>query len=555
MDETLPMSDGVDRGRDAFDRHAWRGAYEHLSAAARDEPLEVEDLERLASAAYLAGYGEESSDVWSQAHKECARIGELARAARCAFWLAFRLLNNGELARGGGWVDRAQRLLDDRKLDCVEQGYLRYAASLRAVFSGDVATALAGFGEAVAIGDRYRDTELTTLARIGQGRCLIYVGEVDSGVALLDEAMVAVGASEVSPIAMGDAYCTVIEGCHELFDFRRAREWTAALSQWCEAQPELVLYRGECLVHRAEIMQLQGAWTDALEELELSLGRLAASTSQRILGAASYLRGDLHRLRGEFTEAERSYRVAHEAGREPQPGIALLRMAQGRIEVADATIRRALGEAEDPITRAWILGPFVEIVVAAGDVEAARVAADELAALAAELNQPFLRALAAHMTGVVLLAEGDPPAALVSLRRAWTAWRDLDAPHEAARARVVIALACRALGDDDGAEMELDAARQVFAALGAAPDLTWADSLSTPDHGAIPGGLSPRELEVLALVARGKTNRQIAQQLFISEKTVASHLSHMFTKLGLSSRAAATAYAYEHGFTSRSPQL
>jgi DNA-binding CsgD family transcriptional regulator len=555
MDETLLMGDGVDRGRDAFDRHAWRGAYEHLSAAARDEPLEAGDLERLASAAYLAGHGEESSGVWAQAHKECARIGEVARAARCAFWLAFRLLNNGDLARGGGWVDRAQRLLDDRKLDCVEQGYLRYAASLRAVFAGDAAAALAGFGEAVAIGERYRDPELITLARIGQGRCLIYLGEIDSGVALLDEAMVAVGASEVSPIAMGDAYCTVIEGCHELFDFRRAKEWTAALSLWCETQPELVLYRGECLVHRAQIMHLHGTWSDAQEELELALGRLADPMSQRILGAASYLRGELHRLRGEFAEAERSYRVAHEAGREPQPGLALLRLAQGQTDVADATIRRALGEAEDPIARAWMLGPFVEIVVAVGDVEAARFAADELAVLAANLNQPFLRALAAHMTGVVLLAEGDPPAALVSLRRAWTVWRDIEAPHEAARARVVIALACRALGDADGVEMELAAARHVFAALGAAPDLTWADSLSAPVDRTVPGGLTTRELEVLSLVAQGKTNRQIADQLFISEKTVASHLSHIFTKLGLSSRAAATAYAYEHGLTTKSFQL
>lgn len=175
------MGDGVDRGRMAFDCHAWRGAYEHLSAAAQHEPLGVADLERLASAAYLAGYGEESSDVWAQAHKECARIGEVARAARCAFWLAFALLNNGELARGGGWVDRAQRLLDDRKLDCVEQGFLLDAASLREVFAGDVASALTGFGEAVAIGERYRDPELTTLARIGKGRCLIYVGEFDSG--------------------------------------------------------------------------------------------------------------------------------------------------------------------------------------------------------------------------------------------------------------------------------------------------------------------------------------------------------------------------------------
>lgn len=540
------MDERIDRGRDAFDRQAWGQAYEHLTTAARDEPLEVEDLERLASAAYLVGRSEESSDIWSRAHQECARIGEVARAARCAFWLAFALLNSGDLARGGGWVDRAQRLLDDRKLDCVEQGYLRYAAALRSVFTGDVEAAYTGFREAVGIGERFRDPELTTLARIGEGRCLIYLGEIGRGVALLDEAMVAVGAQEVSAIAMGDAYCTVIEGCHELFDVRRAREWTAALGNWCDAQPELVLYRYQCLVHRAEIMLLGGSWSNALEELQRAIDRLAGPPGSRILGAASYVGGELHRLRGELADAEHAYRAANELGRDPQPGLALLRMAQGRVADADAAIRRTLHEAEDPITRARILGPYVEIVAAAGDVEAARVAAAELAVLAGELNQPFLRALTAHMTGVVLLAQDDARGALVSLREGWAGWRDIDAPHEAARARVQIALACRALGDADGAEMELDAACSAFAELGAAPDVAWVESLSGRAGKSTVGGLTPRELEVLALVAKGKTNRQIADELVISEKTVASHLSHIFTKLGLPSRTAATAYAYEH---------
>jgi DNA-binding CsgD family transcriptional regulator/tetratricopeptide (TPR) repeat protein len=547
VNETLAMGDGIDRGRDAFDRQAWGRAYEHLTAAARDEPLEVEDLERLASAAYLVGRSDESADVWARAHEECARLGEIARAARCAFWLAFALLNGGDLARGGGWVSRAQRLLDDRQLQCVEQGYLRYAAGLQAIFSGDLAAAHTTFSQAAGIGERYRDPELITLARIGEGRCLIYLGETAKGVSLLDEAMVAVGANEVSPIAMGDAYCTVIDGCHELFDIRRAREWTAALSHWCDEQPELVLYRGECLVHRAEIMQLRGAWSDALEEIQRTVARLAEPSIQRVLGAVSYMRGELHRLRGEFADADHAYRAASELGREPQPGLALLRLAQGRIDAADAAIRRSLHEAEDPLTRARILGPYVEIVVAAGDVDAARTAADELATLATELNQPFLRALTAHMTGVVLLAEDDPRGALVSLRRAWTGWRDLEAPHEAARARVLVALACRALGDADGAEMELDAARAAFVALGAAPDVVWAQSLSSNARQSTVGGLTARETEVLGLVAQGKTNRQIADELVISEKTVASHVSHIFTKLGLSSRAAATAFAYEHG--------
>lgn len=518
------MGDGIDRGRDAFDRQAWGRAYQHLSAAEEEEPLEIDDLERFATAADHAGFSEASSALWAEASQECARIGEVARAARCAFWLAFALLNGGELARGDGWIDRAQRLLDQRRLDCVEQGYLRYGAALRAVFSGEVAVALTGFHEAAGMGERFQDVELTTLARIGEGRCLIYSGDVAAGVALLDEAMVAVGANEVSAIATGDAYCTVIEGCRELFDVTRAREWTAALSRWCD-----------------------GAWEDALEELDLALARLAEPASPRILGAAEYTRAEIHRLRGEFAASEGAYRAGGEHGHEHQPGVALLRLAQGRTDVAAAAIRRAEQESDDPLTRATLLGPYVEIMIAAGDLDAAHSAANELKTITAELRQPYLDAVADHATGLTLLATDDPRAALVNLRRAWRGWHQLEAPYEAARSRVQIARACRRLGDADSADMELDAAKAAFDALGAIPDAA-AVAAEIPGEPR-PGGLTTRETEVLALVANGSTNRQIADQLVISEKTVASHVGHILTKLGLQSRSAATAYAYEHGLT------
>ena len=540
------MGDRLSQARDAFDRQAWRRAYEHLSDAAGDEPLEVDDLERLATAAYLTGRSDESSEAWARAHQECARIGEVAKAARCAFWLAFALLNSGQVERGGGWVDRAQRLLDDRKLDCVEQGYLRYTAGLRALFTGDGEDAFKRFTEAVGIGERYLDPELTALARIGIGRCLIYQGEVAAGVALLDEAMVSVEARELSPIAVGDAYCTVIEGCVELFDVRRAQVWTAALGQWCDAQPELVLYRSQCLVHRAEVMQLRGAWTEALAELEGFVARLAAPGEQT-LGAVEYLRGELRRLTGDLAGSERSYAAAGSLGHDTQPGLALLRLAQGRVGAADSAVRRALGEAADPMTRVRLLGPFVAIVLAGGDVSAASSAAAELAAIADQFDMPFVRAVAAQARGQVLLAEADPSGAIVELRRAWRAWQELDAPLEAARARVNIGVACRALGDGDGAAMEFDAARTVFVGLGAAPDVAEMARLTGARPAEEPGGLSAREREVLLLVASGKSNRDVAGLLVISEKTVASHISHILTKLGLPSRTAATAYAYEHG--------
>ena len=455
-------------------------------------------------------------------------------------------MNKGDLARGGGWVDRTLRLLDEGELDCVERGYLRYLVGVRAVFEGDAAGADRDFSEAASIGDRFSDPELRTLARVGRGRCLIYLGEVARGVALLDEAMVAVTAREVSPLAAGDVYCTVIEGCSEVFDLRRAQEWTAALSHWCDSQPELVVYRGQCLIHRAEIMHFHGAWGDAMDEVRRACERLAQPPGQMAIGAGHYLRAEFHRLRGEFAMAEASFRQANEWGRDPQPGLAQLRLALGQVDAAAAAIRRVRDEAHDSVSRARVLAPFVEIVLASGDIGAARAGSDELSVVAAEMNAPFLHALSCHTAGAVLLAEGDVGAALAALRQAWAGWRKLEAPYEAARVRVLIACACRALGDDDSAEMELDAARSVFQQLGAAPDLGRVEELSRITAGNDAGGLTARERQVLALVATGRTNRAIAAELVISEKTVASHVSHIFTKLGLSSRTAATAYAYEH---------
>jgi DNA-binding CsgD family transcriptional regulator/tetratricopeptide (TPR) repeat protein len=544
--ETVAVGDTIDRGRESFRRRAWGDAFAQLSAAEGDSHLELEDLERLAAAAYLVGRVDDSVDAWARAHHAYMRAGEIARAARCAFWLAFILLNKGELARGGGWVHRAQRLLGDGERDCVEQGYVCYCASLRLAFEGDVEAGHAGFVQAAETGDRFGDPELVALARVGEGRCLIYRGEIAEGMALLDEAMVAVTAHEVSPAAVGDLYCTVIEGCQEVFDVRRAQEWTAALSRWCDSQPELVLYRGQCLVHRAELMLLGGAWEEAGAEVQRACDRLARPTSQRALGAAYYVRAELHRLRGEFAEAEVAYRNANQSGRQPQPGLAQLRLAQGRVDEACATMRRVLDEAEDAVTRSRLLGPYVEIALTGGDVSAARGAADELSGIASEWNTPFLSALSSHATGSVLLAEGDTRAALAAFRRAWAGWGELEAPYDAARARVLIGLACRALGDEDSAQLELDAARSVFLQLDAAPDLVRVEELSRIATHRVAGGLTAREVQVLKLVATGMTNLAIASELVISDKTVATHVNSILAKLGLSSRSAATAYAYEH---------
>jgi DNA-binding CsgD family transcriptional regulator len=535
------MDVGEDRGRESFALGAWERAYTELSAADTAGGLPAADLERLATAAYLAGHEAESDSAFARAHQEWLRAGDPPGAARCAFWLALGLLLRGEEALAGGWLGRARRVLDEAGRPCAEQGYLLVPAALAAL-AADPMEAYGHSARAGEIGAAFNDPDLTALGRLGCGQALIQAGKATEGLALLDETMVAVTAGEVSARVAGIVYCAVLEECQSVFDLRRARQWTAALTHWCDGQPELVPYRGQCLVHRVELMRLHGDWPDAVEEARRACRFLAGGPAAAV---AFYHLGESHRLRGEDAAAEQAYREASRRGRSPQPGLALLRLAQGQVDAAAAAMRTVVAETGARIGRAHLLSAHVEVMLAAGDLPAARLAADELAQIGHDLQTPYLLAAAAQAAGAVLLADGDGRGAVAALRRAWTLWQQVEAPYQAAQTRVLIGLACRQLDDHDGAALELDAAGWVFGQLGAATDLRRLARLAVRAAPAA-GRLTPRETQVLRLIAAGKTNRAIAADLFLSEKTVARHVSNILTKLDLPSRSAATAYAYEH---------
>jgi DNA-binding CsgD family transcriptional regulator len=536
----------LERGRQAAARLAWADAYAALSLADRSSSLRAEDLEVLATAAYLLGRVEDCLRALQRAQRLHAEGGDPRRSARCAFWLSFHLINRGDLAQASGWLARAGRLLEHEQPDCAERGYLLLPVALQRLDAGEEAAALAVLAQAAGIGRRAGDADLVALALHVQGRALLMLGRAGEGMVSLDEAMVAVVAGELSPEVAGTVYCSVLEACQEISEWRRAHEWTEALTAWCGKQPDMITFTGKCLVHRAEIMQLHGAWPEAVEEAERARERFARAADEHATGAAWYRQAEVYRACGDVAAAEDAYQQASRWGREPQPGLALLRLAEGRTEAAASAIRRVVAETTDRLGRAKLLPAHVEIMLAAGDLRAARDAAGELAEIAEAFDTPALRALAGHARGAVLLAGGDARAALVALRGAWRVWRDLQAPYEAARVRLLVGLACGALGDEEAAALELDAARAVFAKLGAAPDLARLEALARTGAAADAHRLTARELQVLRLLATGKSNHAIATDLVLAEKTVHRHVSNIFAKLGVPSRAAATAYAYQH---------
>lgn len=541
----------IERARAAFADRDWSAA---CAAFAEAVELSAVDSEQHAVAAYLTGNDDVCERAWEAAHRAALEAGDVEDAARYAFWLGLCLMLRGQPAQAGGWLSKAHSLVDDTAGggggEMAASGYLLIPACLGALDGGDAAAARDLALRVIDVAKRCDDRDLLAFGLLGHGQALIALGDTGAGTARLDEVMVSVTGGEVGPITAGIVYCAVILECMALFDLQRAAEWTDALTDWCDAQPDLVPYRGQCLVHRSQLQMATGHWTDAIVTAEAACRRLT-DPPHPALGLAYYQEGELHRLAGRFDEADAAYRQASRHGQDPVPGLALLEMARGELDASVATIRRARHESPGPA----VLAAAADLLLAAGDVAGARSAADELVALTSSTAaSPVLRAMSSHAIGGVLLAEGDPGAALVELRKATRAWAALGMPYETGRTTALLASALAAMGDRTAAEIEFDNARAIFTDLGAGPDLRTLDESSSspsPSTSTSAAGLSVRECEVLVQLASGKTNREIAAALHISQHTVGRHVENIFTKLDVTSRAAATARAYELGLVPR----
>lgn len=535
----------LERGRASFQQRAWLDAHEALTSADAQAPLTTEDLWRLATASNLSGREHAARAALERIYHALVDT-DPAAAAKAAFWIGFRLLHLGEASRGQGWLARAERCVERAAEPCVIQGYLELA-QVRVLFgAGKYVEAFEAAQRAVDVADRFGDVDLGAFARNLQGRIRIRQGQLQVGLKLHDEVMLAATGGELSPIITGLVYCAAIDSCQAVFELERVRDWTQALRSWCDAQPQLQTFTGACLVCRSEILEVGGQWPEALAEAQHAAKLYLESLGATAAGEAFYRQAEIHRLRGELEDAEARYVDASSSGRDPQPGLSRLRLAQGRTDAALQALRRALSGASLAAARAKLLPALVEAALAGSAIGEARSAADELAQLAELFATDMLRAIALRARGAVELEEGDARAAAASLREAFGLLQHLNAPYHAAQARLLLACAYQALGDPEGAMLEAQAARSCFVQLGALTDLRALDALLARPAPA-PGscGLSPRELEVLRLVASGKTNKLIAQELCLSEKTVDRHVSNILTKLDVPSRAAATARAYE----------
>ncbi|MGH8950826.1 MAG: LuxR C-terminal-related transcriptional regulator [Acidimicrobiia bacterium] len=530
----------LEEGRDAYRRNEWSKAYAVLSALDEVGELGPADLELLSDVKFMLGDVVGMIETLERAHHGYVERGEVLPAGRTAGWLGANYGIAGKAALASGWLERAQRLFDQVEEDCVERGYLLLPSAIRKIGEGDLNSAVALAADAARIGTRFGDADLVALAGHLQGRALIHQGSTQEAIRVFDEIMISVTAGRLAPRITGVVYCGVVECCFLIHDIGRAAEWTGALSGWVDSQPDLVAFTDQCLAHRSEILRLGGTWDQAIKE-----AKLAHVHDARGLGAAvaAYQLAEIHRLRGELDLAEEAYREAGLRGQEPQPGLALLRASQGNLDAAVASITRAVAESSSPAERAMLRAAQIEVLTQQGDLLGAEAAVEELSAIAEQTGIDMHLAWAAAGRATVALARSEPDAALPELRDAMRRWQDLNVPYEVGRSRSSLGVALGAIGDGEAADIEFQAAREIFVELGAEPDVRRIDDLRRGARPDKPHGLTPRELEVLRLLTSGASNRSIATDLVLSERTIDRHVSNIFTKIGVSSRSAATAFA------------
>jgi DNA-binding CsgD family transcriptional regulator len=533
----------LQQARQAYASHRWDVAHEYFATAATTADLAIEDLSAFADAAWWLGRTDESLELSEQLYRRCLQGDRAPAAARLAVEIGFLWLIRGEPHVGSGWINRARRLLADAP-ECPEQGYLRYLDVLEALATGRFGDARAIAQDIQVLATRHDDPTLGAIALVFEGVATVRAGEVALGLALCDEAMLPVRAGDVVPSWAGNLYCQVMGLCFELVDVERARAWTDATERWCDQFSNAAMFTGICRVHRAQLLHLDGDW-DRAEARAAQACRDLADMNVEVVAAGQYEIGELRRVRGDDAGAEDAFARAHDLGRDPQPGLALLRLAQGDAAAARASLGAALTAAGQPLARVPLLTALVDVADAIGDPELADTTAQELAGIAATFGTPGIRARAAIATGVTQLLTGEPDQALVSIRDACRRWRELRCRYEVARTQVRLARALDAVGDLEGAVREREQAAAAFEELGARRDLEALDAAGASRPA--PGGLSDREVEVLRLVADGATNAAIADRLTISERTVERHVSNIFLKLEVSSRTQAARFAFEHG--------
>jgi DNA-binding CsgD family transcriptional regulator len=537
--------------RAARARQDWRACFDAVvdtPAPSADPAVEAERLELLADAAWWLGRLDDCVDARERAYLLYDELRDDRRAGQCAVWLYEHHCFRANPSIAGGWLRRARRALAGDE-DCAEFGALLLREAEVAHGNGDLSIAADLAEEGAALGRRLRSADLEAEALQTLGRVRIDQCRPADGLALLDEAMLFVLDGRLSPYSTGKVYCSLISACEQVSDHRRAAEWTAATARWAERHP-FAVFPGLCRVHHATALQWRGRWAEAEVEATRACEELSGINLPNAAAAWAEI-GDIRRRMGDLDAAAAAFVKADRLCAQPRAGLALLRLAQGSVDVATSIINDTLeGAGWNRLARAKVLPARAQIAIAAGALDAASAAVDELETIAGDFASDGLQAAATSARGRLQLAQGDP-AACATLRNAVTRWTDLGVPYEIATARTLLGQACRLDGDAAGAAAAFEAARQLFDSLGVRLDARDSQPVAGPP--ALPAGLTAREAEVLRLVAAGRTNKEVAIVLFLSDKTIARHLSNIFTKAGVSTRAAATAFAFEHDMIPRRP--